>query len=324
MRLLLHRLKQVIMIVILSQLTVAVFGQSLSIHTEIAAPSLANAKVEVHDNQLAHIMLPPSYHDSDERFPVLYYLHGYNGSTSEAAMFANRRLTKKMREGDIAEFIIVSINGNNIFGGSFYANSPVTGNWEDFITQDTLNYIDQNYRTIASPEGRGLSGFSMGGFSAISIGLKHPDLFGHVYALAPGLFDEQGLDNAVSQWRTEGWIKFLEGYAAAFSPQPDSDPMWDNWDANSNEVRQRWESGFGNIEEKISAYQQHPSQLLSMHVEYSQEDMFKWITQGSEYFVNQFAQTDTPLTSLVTSDQHTMGPTQGGRMISHFGAIFAQ
>lgn len=324
MRLLQQRIKQIMVVVLFCQLTVLVNGQSLSIHTEIPAPSLANAKVEVYANQLAHIMLPPSYYESEGRFPVLYYLHGYNGSTSEAAMFANRRLSKKMRDGDIAEFIIVSVNGNNIFGGSFYTNSPVIGNWEDFVTQDTIQYIDQNYRTVASAEGRGLSGFSMGGYSAINIGLKHPDLFTHIYALSPGLFDQQGLREAVSQWRSMGLQQFLNGYAAAFAPQPGNDPMWGSWDESSDEIRQYWESGFGNLEEKISTYQQQTNQLSSLHVEYSSEDDFAWITRGSEYFVDLFsARTDTQITSLVTTDRHTMGPTQGGRMITHFSEAFS-
>jgi S-formylglutathione hydrolase FrmB len=45
------------------------------------------------------------------------------------------------------------------------------------VTKDVINYVDQNYRTIAERKGRAINGISMGGFGAISLGLSHPELF---------------------------------------------------------------------------------------------------------------------------------------------------
>lgn len=52
--------------------------------------------------------------------------------------------------------IVVGVNGANSLGGSFYVNSPVTGNWEDYLVNDVITYIDTNYRTLAKSSGRGL------------------------------------------------------------------------------------------------------------------------------------------------------------------------
>jgi len=82
---------------------------------------------------------------------------------------------------------------HNVFWGSFYANSPVLGNWEDFVVSDLVNYVESNFRTLQSPDFRGIAGFSMGGLGALNIGMKHPDVFGATYAIAPALFDKTGL-----------------------------------------------------------------------------------------------------------------------------------
>jgi S-formylglutathione hydrolase FrmB len=55
-----------------------------------------------------------------------------------------------IRTGDVGEMIVVMPNARNAFDGSFYTNSPVTGNWEQFIVRDLVNYVDRKYRTLRS------------------------------------------------------------------------------------------------------------------------------------------------------------------------------
>jgi S-formylglutathione hydrolase FrmB len=52
------------------------------------------------------------------------------------------------------------------------------GNWATYITQDLVNEIDSNYRTIESAEGRAIAGLSEGGYGATNLGLKNPSEFG--------------------------------------------------------------------------------------------------------------------------------------------------
>src|SRR5438067_12746368 len=85
-------------------------------------------------------------------------------------------------EGAIAPMIIVIPNGQDAYLGSFYVNSVTAGNWEDYIARDVVAYVDSHYRTVAGAEGRGIAGHSMGGFGALNLGLKHPDVFAAVYA----------------------------------------------------------------------------------------------------------------------------------------------
>jgi endo-1,4-beta-xylanase len=58
---------------------------------------------------------------------------------------------------------------------------------ESVIIKDLIPHIDSPYRTIASREGRGIEGFSMGGFGAAHLGFKHPEMFAVISILAPAL-----------------------------------------------------------------------------------------------------------------------------------------
>ncbi|KGJ91695.1 alpha/beta hydrolase-fold protein [Colwellia psychrerythraea] len=249
----------------------------------IAAPSLANAKLDVREKQGLYIYLPSSYGSTNKQYPVMYYLHGYGGNANEASVITNT-LDNYILADKAQEMIVVGINGNNQFGGSFYANSPVTGNWRDFVTKDVISYIDNNYRTLAKADYRGIVGYSMGGYAAINIAFKHPDKFKHLFSLSPGLFDEKGLDIATRQWRNEGWSTFMNRYGAAFAYKGNTN-NWFDWNETSAVIRTKWASGFGNLPAKVDDYQQLSEPLTSIHIEYGSKDRFTWIPQGSRYLV---------------------------------------
>jgi S-formylglutathione hydrolase FrmB len=152
-----------------------------------------------------------------------------------------------VQAGTVKEMIVVIVNGTNVLGGSFYVNSPVTGNWEDFVISDAIGYVDAHYRTIPVVSSRGIAGHSMGGFGALNLAMLHPDVFSATYSLSPGLFDENGLansqmfssksmigsfldmrlklgrlseDDALSAMRRVGGdLGFTLAYGAAFSPR---------------------------------------------------------------------------------------------------------
>lgn len=172
-------------------------GQAVQI--KIPAPSLANSISQDPTTQSALVYLPPSYKTSKKSYPVLYILSGwgndcmaytdgtYNGFKMQTSV------DKLISSGTIKDMILVCVNGFSNYAASFYMNSPVTGNWEDFIVKDLVKAIDSKYRTIKSPKSRGISGHSMGGFGALNAAIKHPDVFGSVYAMSPGLFSKDGM-----------------------------------------------------------------------------------------------------------------------------------
>ena len=49
--------------------------------------------------------------------------------------------------------------------------------YESYIAQDLVGHVDATYRTIAKREARAIAGLSMGGFGALMLSMRHPELF---------------------------------------------------------------------------------------------------------------------------------------------------
>src|SRR5712692_172894 len=134
------------------------------------------------------IQFPPSYeHDAKRRYPVLYFLHGMNGTERD---FENRKvagaISKMREEGKIGEFIIVAPAGEN----SFYLNAKNGAQYEDAIIKDLIPYVEKTYRAIGTPGGRAIQGISMGGWGALLLAFKHPEMFSTVTTHSAALLNE--------------------------------------------------------------------------------------------------------------------------------------
>jgi putative tributyrin esterase len=106
---------------------------------------------------------------ANKKLPVLYLLHGGGGgfhdwsNYSDVAGYAERGL------------ILVMPEGNN----SYYTNSSDRSQdcYEDYIVHDLIADVEQRLPAAPSREHRAIAGMSMGGFGAVVLALKHPDLF---------------------------------------------------------------------------------------------------------------------------------------------------
>ncbi len=164
------------------------FAQSRIEEVTVPAPSLANNLIGTPTEQIAAVYLPPSYRRaSGRRYPVIYLLHGIFDSheTWVEHVGIKARLDRAIAARSMPEAIVVMPDGGNTYGGGFYRNSPVTGNWRDFVTRDLVGFVDGRYRTLARPGGRALAGWSMGGYGAIHIAMEQPGLFSIIYAISP-------------------------------------------------------------------------------------------------------------------------------------------
>jgi S-formylglutathione hydrolase FrmB len=108
-----------------------------------------------------------------------------DGGYQRAGFLKRERLDALIAAGNAPELIIVAPNGRNAYKHSFYVNSPVTGNWEDYVVEDLVAYVDRNYRTLPTAGSRGIGGHSGGANGALFIAMRHPEVFGSVYAMAP-------------------------------------------------------------------------------------------------------------------------------------------
>jgi putative tributyrin esterase len=124
--------------------------------------------------------LPAGYASSGKRYPVLYFLHGLFGNDHRWIDRGGKEIFDRLTaDGTIGPVIVVLPNG----GETFYINSEDgKDRYEDFFVQELVPFIDHQYRTIATKDARGISGLSMGGYGALHLAMRHPNLFGSVAA----------------------------------------------------------------------------------------------------------------------------------------------
>lgn len=193
------------------------------------------------------IYLPPSYKtDKKRRYPVLYLLHGFTDSDDKWYGFTKHWINlpevidKAFADPAVREMIVVTPNAYTRFFGSFYSNSVTTGNWEDFVAMELVTYMDSHYRTIPTAASRGLTGHSMGGYGAMRIGQKHPEIFSSVYLLSPCCLNVnlnqnrneaaaariEGIQTMAELEKADFGTKAAFSTAAAWAPNPTKPPFY--------------------------------------------------------------------------------------------------
>jgi enterochelin esterase family protein len=132
------------------------------------------------------VYLPPSYDTSPQRrYPVTFLLSGFLG---RGRMLLNDDpwkppIDERMNAliaGGAGEMILVMPDCFTRFGGSQYVNSAATGRYEDHVIEELVPWADRTFRTLAGRGHRGVAGKSSGGYGALTLGMKHPDVFGGV------------------------------------------------------------------------------------------------------------------------------------------------
>lgn len=156
------------------------------------------------------VYLPPSYARSPgRRYPVAYYLHGLWGDETNWVKLAHLDAAMdSLVAAGAPEMIVVMPDGDD--GWYTTAAAPADpaacradttrqepaatycvehARYDEYVVHDVVWYVDAHYRTIAERRARGIAGLSMGGYGAVTLALRHPDVFAsaasHSGVLAP-------------------------------------------------------------------------------------------------------------------------------------------
>ena len=155
---------------------------------------------------------PPGYDQSEQRYPVLYFLHGSQGShilfwnaISREVVAANGDggawLSQLIESGQLPPFIVA-------------APKRPDGYWDEdnevLVTQELIQAVDGNWRTIPNRNGRSLAGFSLGAAGAMRYAAGHPDLYCNTMPMA-----ESGGNDAVSLWQQNSTAVLQNGLEVA-------------------------------------------------------------------------------------------------------------
>ncbi|ANT64995.1 alpha/beta hydrolase [Prosthecochloris sp. CIB 2401] len=184
------------------------------------------------------VFLPPSYGGS-RRFPVIYLLAGF-ASTGQS--FLNYRFGRKtlpgqlaelMERGKMREVIVVMPDCMTRYGGSQYVDSAATGNYETYLCRELIPAIDQSLCTLPQQRHRAVAGKSSGGFGALRLAMRHPDLFSAMACHSGDMHFELSYRSSFPAAArslakyTGGTKEFLEKWEQAHKPVSSDFPLLD-------------------------------------------------------------------------------------------------
>jgi S-formylglutathione hydrolase FrmB len=323
---------------------------------KVPAPSLAGNLLGDPAELSVAVWLPTDYETSGKRYRTVYYLSGF-GDDVDSVITPLGETTDHV--GD--PLIIVAVDGINALDGSFYRNSPVTGNWADAISTDLVAYVDARYRTVPKAAARGLTGHSMGGYGALQLAFDHPDVFGAVDALSPGLVNDQGMkatqvfaadstiraaldalgamgaapgasvrDNFLKEFRAvaDDDAAFGLAYGAAVAPDPSS-RSWIRFpyrEVDGKLVEEPanlavWNEGFGNWQSKIERHRGDLARLRGLRFECGEFDQYAWIPEGCRHLDQVLTEAGIPHQAVEFVGNHETRDRLAGSVLPYLSDV---
>lgn len=165
------------------------------------------------------VYTPAGYETSGKSYPVFYLLHGMGGD--EEAWIALGRtsqiLDNLIAQGKAKPMIVVMTNGNaaqeaapgesslGFAAPSMQQPKTMEGSFE-MAFPDVVKFIDKNYRTIKSKQGRAIAGLSMGGYHSMHISKQYPDMFNYVGLFSAAIMPDKNVKSPVYE-DIEGKLK---------------------------------------------------------------------------------------------------------------------
>lgn len=135
------------------------------------------------------VLLPPGYDvDKSRNFPILYFFHGLGDDEQMFIHTGGFNLVEDLWERkQLGEFLITTPAA----GATFYINShDGKVRYEDFLVQEFLPGIEKKFRVKPGRANRAVSGVSMGGYGALHLAFRHPELFSAVSAHSAALIEK--------------------------------------------------------------------------------------------------------------------------------------
>jgi enterochelin esterase family protein len=133
-----------------------------------------------------HVYTPPGYESGAQRYPVIWCLAGFTGrgrsmlNDGAWTPALNERMDALIESGRSRPAILALPDCFTHLGGSQYVNSAALGRYEDYLVDELVPLVDKRYRTLSERGRRGVMGKSSGGYGAMVLGMRHPEVFGAV------------------------------------------------------------------------------------------------------------------------------------------------
>ena len=224
-------------------------GFDMIIHTRVESAHLAGNLLGDPSERDLFVYLPPGYEDSDQRYPTAYLLQAFGETVAEIVTppTDGQRwsppiedvLEPVFRRMGVPPMIVAIPDGWSRWGCGQWVDSPVTGNFEQYLLHDVVPAVDAAYRTIPAAGSRGLFGFSSGGFGSWNVGSRNPEVFGALAMLSGDsfldmthkfmpykFFDSIWPEPPNGPIAGNVWSELVYDYSATYSPNPDNPPFY--------------------------------------------------------------------------------------------------
>jgi len=175
------------------------------------------------------VFLPPSFSkDPTRTYPVVYFLHGLNNDETSWTVDRYGSLQNRVEDlilaKKIPEIIMIHPRGDN----SFYCNyEDGSRRYEDLITQELVSYAEANYHAKKGRENRAIGGTSMGGYGALKIAMKHPDLYAATVGDSPIIFLGRNPLDVPEEMKVSRYYQFFVGILKPIMGDPVRQDLWD-------------------------------------------------------------------------------------------------
>lgn len=143
------------------------------------------------------VWLPPSYHNSNKNYPVLYIHDGQNLFSPHTSYIGHdwridEVLTDLIKKGEVEEIIVVGIYNNNDRLEEYNFCSSKGKKYAQFIIRELKPFIDQNYKTKSDKSNTAIMGSSMGGLISFQLAWHYPKIFGKAACLSNSFWADDG------------------------------------------------------------------------------------------------------------------------------------
>ncbi len=157
------------------------WGKELVVHSKLLS-DFHHRNVEMK----AAVILPASYYDEPQRrYPVIFNVPGFSGTHYR---YEVKQPVNEENEGGV-EFIRVHLNPDCPLGHHVFADSANNGPVGQALIEEFIPQLDQQFRTVAQPAARFLTGHSSGGWSSLWLQVTYPEFFGGTWSTAPDSVD---------------------------------------------------------------------------------------------------------------------------------------
>lgn len=137
--------------------------------------------------------------ESNSPWPVVLILGGFSGNApfyfnpKFGALNAVEVIDQAAGQGEAPPALYVFVDALTSWGGSQFLNSRATGKYESYIIEELIPALKKHYPISHRPEDWCVMGGSSGGYGALHLGSRYPEIFGHIAAIAPDSFFEASL-----------------------------------------------------------------------------------------------------------------------------------